>query len=216
LSNTLDSSLTISRLELLVKTQEAALDGETIVGRFAKIPLAIYKPARLCEEFANSLATPSQILRFTKKYAPLMNSAKPDGAFRFELSEWTIRHQMFRDVWRVLARTLGKEDPQKFEKYWPFPQGSRMTFSRTGIVFHQDRFFDLINLCFAGLPWQRIRFCPAEDCETPFFIATHLKQAYCGDQACVEWGKRKLKLEYWNRNKERFLAERRRNRRQEQ
>jgi hypothetical protein len=105
---------------------------------------------------------------------------------------------------------------ERNEKYWSFPKGSRLIFSRKGNAIQQERFFDLINLCFGGLPWERVRFCPADGCEKPFFVATHLKQTYCGDLVCVEWGKRKLKLEYWNKNKERFLAERKRNRRKEQ
>jgi hypothetical protein len=210
----LESKLTISHFELLAKTQEADLDGESIIGQFAKIPLVIHNLARACEEFANCPETPSQILRFTKKYGPLMNSAEPGGTFRFELCEWRTCQQFLRSGWRVLARTIRVRAPHEWnEKYWPFPKGSRLSFSREGNTLQLDRFFDLINLCFAALPWERIRFCPAEDCETPFFVATHLNQTYCGDRVCIEWGKRKLKREYWNRNKHRFLAERKRNRR---
>jgi hypothetical protein len=204
----LDTHLTISRFELLARTEEAALEGGGVVGRFSKTPLVITNVARICEEFANHPETDAGILRFTKKYAPLVNDAKPDGTFRFELYEWRAWRTTFRNNWKSVVEAPAEYD--RGEKTWSFPKGSRLIFSRRGNALEQRRLLGLINLCFGGLPWERIRICPAPGCERPFFIATHLKQTYCGDQLCVEWGKRKLKLEYWNRNKGRFLAQRRR------
>jgi hypothetical protein len=206
MSDLLDRNLTISRFDLLAGTGEAHLEGEMIVGRFAKTPLAITSAARFCEKFANSSETPTQILRFTKKYAPLTDYAKPDEPFRFELCEWRAVRGNFRKSWETVVKFYADSD--KDEKSWHIPKGSHLLFSSRGNALQLERFEDLINLCFGGLPWERVRICPAPGCEKPYFVADHLKQRYCGSKVCYEWGQRKLKLEYWNRNKGRFLAQR--------
>lgn len=206
----LDASLTISRFELLAGTAEVKLDGETISGTFSNSPLVISNAARVCEHFANFPETASHILRFTKKYAPICEEAEAGKKFHFDIHEWRAWRTTFRNSWKCVAELASAHDYQ--EKVWSFPKKSRLIFSKHGNALQVGRFLDLMNLSFGGLAWERVRVCPAPGCEKAFFVATHLKQTYCGDAVCVEWGKRKLKLEYWNRNKERFLAERKLNR----
>src|ERR1700704_5861672 len=111
----------ISRFQLLAGTEAATLDGELIVGRFGKTPLVIANAARLCEQFANLPERASEILQFTKKYAPLIEPAKIAGDFRFELCTWRAWRQTFRNDWRTVA-SLSPED--RSEKEWTFPPGS--------------------------------------------------------------------------------------------
>jgi hypothetical protein len=206
----LDSQITISRLESLVGTATAKLEREVIVGRFGESSLVIGNAARLAEEFANCPETPARILTFTTKYAPLLNPAKPEAAFRFELAEWRTCHQIFRNNWRSIAGADPEYD--RGEKAFAFPPGSHFIFSRRGNRLQFHRFGHLLTLVLGSLPWECVRFCPAPECKKPFFIATHLKQSLCGNRVCIKWASRKRKLEYWNRNKPQFLAKRKRNR----
>ena len=208
----LDTQLTISRFELLAKTGKARLNGEVIEGTFGDSPLIVRNTARICEEIANCPDSPEAILRFTLKYAPLETPTKSGEKFQFELCEWRAFRKTFRNNWQSVFTVIRGWD--RSAKMWSFPKGSRLIFSPTGNTLQQDRFLDLVNLCFGALPWERVRICPAPGCEKPYFVAAHLKQVYCGDRVCVAWGKRKLKLEYWNRNKERFMKERKLNRKE--
>ena len=204
----------ITRLEVLAGTSEASLDGEHIAGRFGDAPLVITNEGRLCETFANCSDSCAQILRFTKKYAPLV-TAMPGQGFRFCLQEWLFYRDRFRDEWKGIARTHSASSLKEIKAVFPaatmvvpnvfiFGRGSSLISSRDGIVLQQSNFLELIELCFHGLPWDRIRLCPAPECKKPFFIAAHLKQNYCGSTECVAWGDRKAKLSWWNRNKKRL------------
>jgi ribosomal protein S27AE len=88
----------------------------------------------------------------------------------------------------------------------------RLEFFKKGIVFKAEQFDTLIDVCFASIPVDRRRVCPAPGCTTPYFVAHHLKQIFCGKDECIQWGRRKLKREYWERNKARLLAKRKRER----
>ena len=189
----------ISRFQVLARTAEARLEGENIVGRFGTSPRVITNEARLCETFANYADTPAAIREFTRKYAPLLNPAKPETEFLFELSEWRTYHQIFRNNWRSIASADPEYD--RGEKLFTFPPGSHLVFSKGGNALQFDRFGHLLTLALGGLEWERIRFCPAPGCKRPFFVAAHLKQNYCGNDECVAWGDRKAKLSWWNQNR---------------
>jgi hypothetical protein len=204
----------ITRFEVLAGTAEASLDGETIVGRFGHAPLVITNEGRLCETFANCADTLAQVLRFTKKYAPLL-TAEPGERFRFPLREWLSYRNRFRDEWKGIARAYSSSSLRKIKAICPkvtmvvpnvftFGHGSSLISNRDGNVLQQSNFLELIDLCFHGLPWERIRMCPAPECKRPFFVAAHLKQNYCGNSECVAWGDRKAKLSWWNQNKRRL------------
>lgn len=203
------SVLTISRFQLPARTAEAAIEGDTIVGRFGKSPLVITNAVRLSEEFANLPDTPVHILRFTKKFAPLMHHAKPDDKFRFELSEWLGWRKAFRNSWTEVATPPPTE---RIVKEWLFPKGSRLLWSGQESALQQERFLQLINLCFGGLSLDRIRICPAAECKTPFFVAADRRDVSCGEQACIDWVIRRVKRTYWSKHGPRILAERKRKR----
>jgi len=92
----------------------------------------------------------------------------------------------------------------------PSDRGLSLALSRKGVGIRLDKLWPLIELCFFSLPLERLRFCPAESCPKPYFVATHLRQNYCGLKQCIRWGELKFKRDYWNRNKERFSAARKR------
>jgi hypothetical protein len=208
------SVLTISRFALPARTANAAIDGDVIVGRFGSAPLVIANAVRLAEEFANCPETPTRILKFTTKYAALLNPAKPEAEFRFELSDWRTYHRSFRNNWRSIAEAAPEYD--RGEKLFTFPQGSHLLFSKRGNALQLHRLGHLLTLVLGSLPWERIRICPAAECKAPFFMAADLRDVCCGDRACIAWVTRRVKRRYWSKHGPQILAERKRNREEQQ
>jgi hypothetical protein len=197
----------IKRFEHLAGTAEARLEGEKITGRFGVAPLLITNESRLCETFANSLETPAAILKFSKRYGPLVNVASPGGAFQFQLAEWRGRHQIFCDAWRSIARSYTNAELKRWgglsDTGFEFAHGSHLSFSKHDgeNTVTLDKLLDLIELCFYGQDWERLRVCGRPECTKKFFIAHHLKQSFCNDQECKDWGQRRDKLNWWNENR---------------
>jgi ribosomal protein S27AE len=194
----------------LAKTEEAHLEGQEVVGTFcASIPLVISDVVQICEDYANCSAKGSEIVRFTRRYGPVHVAANPGKSFRFPVEEWICWRKIFRDWWRQLAGLAGDPASRDAESKVGFHGHNLFVFSRKENSFETDTLNSLLALCFGAIPRERLRVCaPCGE----YFVAHHLKQAYCGKYKCKEWGERKLKLEYWERNKKRFLAERKRGR----
>lgn len=210
----LDAQLVISRFQLLAGTKEVRIEGDRLIGRFSHNPVVVRNFVRFCEAFANATHSDRDILNFTRKYAPVALSVypKPGAFFNYEVYEWTGAQVGFRNTWKEVATTTSSID--KGEKKIPLSQGSLLIFSSSGNTLQPERAIDLVDLAFGCLDLNRIRICPAPECRRRFFVATHLKQTYCGNTNCVEWGQRKLKREYWERNKEHYLEQRRLTRRE--
>ncbi|MGA2417140.1 MAG: hypothetical protein ABSF59_22015 [Candidatus Sulfotelmatobacter sp.] len=216
----LDIHPTIMGLETLVKTETAQLEGERVVGIFARSHrLVIVDVARTCEAFANCPESGAGILSFTRRYAPLRVIAAPGEPFDFALSEWRQSRKRFQWQWKQSTPTelqkhseLEGLDLKNLGRMVALEGGNFLRFSRRGVVLQAEQLSTLIDVCFAAIPVDRRRFCPAPGCKRPYFVAHHLKQTFCGNKECIDWGKRKLKLEYWERNKRRLLAERKQKR----
>ena len=217
----LDRHLTILQFQTLARVEEAHHEGAEIVGCFAKqTPLVIRDLVVLCEAFANCRPDEGEILRFTCRYSPLSVVAAPGEEFRFPVKEWVQLQERFRWSWEVSTpRELKKHkevetwDWKEVGNIVAFEGTNFLKFTRRGVVFQAEKLRTLIDVCFGAIPLERRRVCPAPDCKKRYFVAHHLKQTFCGNRDCIEWGKRKLKLEYWERNKKRLLADRKRKRR---
>ena len=204
----LDAQLEITKFQSLARTETAEIEGEWIVGRFEVKPLVIRKSSVLCEQLANCPDSPAEILKFTRKYAPLVNISMLDsdcarGEFRFALSEWRAWQTTFRNDWRSVVGSLSEWNEQ--EKVWSFPKGSRLFSSEGGNVLELENFLDLAKLCFGSLPWSQLRICPSPECVRPFFVAERSRETFCKSEACKAWNERQRKLACWNRNKDRYL-----------
>ena len=217
----LDATLAISRIESLAKTERAELNDGFIVGRLAASPLVIKSASRLCEELANSPDTPDAILQFTRKYAPIATEGAArcgEVDFKLDLEMWRFHQRMLRERWVGISNSFRQARSARLKlagSYsWTFPTGSVLHPSGQGAVIQVPGFLPVVDLCFALIPLERIRACPAPGCTKPYFVASHLKQTYCGRGPCIEWGARTRKLEYWNRNKGHYLAERQRKRKE--
>lgn len=223
MNKNLDSTLVISKFLTLARTGEARIEREQIVGRCSRESLELRHAKDICEDFANCGESPNDILRFTKNYGPLIGESRRGEAFRFDLSEWRKIHAAFRENWRDTFASnwqpLGSEKSLSPDAKCYVsrridlrraPWGRlELGFDWQGTGFLEtDSLLTLLNICFVAIPYERVRVCSSPNCKFPFFVAHHLKQTFCGTQRCIEWGQRKLKLEYWNRNKKQLLAKR--------
>jgi len=48
----------------------------------------------------------------------------------------------------------------------------------------------------------KLRYCPADGCQQPYFIANRKGQEYCGAPECVNYGQRKAKKKWWRENRQ--------------
>jgi hypothetical protein len=214
----LESKLTVHHLFTLARVRTAKLgapdvgERQQIEGTFSEGMLVITNRKKICEDFANWPSEVESILKFTRKYGPLDVDAKPGGFFRFTQLDWWVCQQNFRSLWKSMMPGVNFSAADLAEGETPFcchsDRGVTLYLSPRGTSIQLDKLWPLIELCFRSLPHERLRFCPAEFCPNPYFVATHLRQNYCGLEQCIRWGDLKAKRDYWNRNKERFSAAR--------
>jgi hypothetical protein len=203
----LDTHQAISCFETLAKASTAVVEGEEITGRFSEVStLVIVDAVQVCESFANCPGHPASIARFTARFGPLLSPRSADGRFKFRIDEWVTAQFFFRKTWEELSSMKSAGELTTVIR-----RPTQIVFSEKGNRLRVETFNDLLYLCLFTIPRERLRVCPATDCGK-CFVALHLKQAYCGRNTCLAWGKRKLKLEYWNRNKKELLAKRSRKR----
>jgi ribosomal protein S27AE len=213
----LDSKILIQPKCYLVKVTKASLDGDLVSGVFDNEPQRLKNPISLCESFLNCRSH-EDVLRFTKrygllfqKYGSLLQQASEIGAttknlsFSFSIDEWYERQYDLKALWGAKTESgwsyaVGKDlDSNPIdEEFWLSPKGTEFRFAN---LYRLIQFFVHI------LPAERQRVCSRPDCGK-FFYANHLKQTYCGSLECAHWGQLQSKKACWNRNKEKYLAQR--------
>jgi|SRR5215831_1701360 len=210
-SKALEAQLSISRFQLLARTDKAELDGEAIVGRYSAEPLVVTSAARLCERVANLHDSPVRILEFTLRYAPLVNTVSAGADFRLELRDWRDWRTRFRNHWDAIVKFSRHMDLQEKHPF-DFPRGSQLFFSKRGNTLQLDNLLHLIDLCFNTLSWAQLRICAAPDCPNPYFVTNRPKERFCNRLECKDWNDRRMKRESWNRNKDRWIAQQKKKR----
>ncbi len=187
--------------------------------------LARAKPKHLpnlLTEFLNWPSDEPDILRFTRRYGPLLEQDKGVDVYRtkpeadrivggpeetrpwsFGLEEWRLYQKHLRSEWnRIVEVGLGGSADIGFGK------GDRMKIERGGkkIVLEIATLFNFLQVAVLTTPPERMKNCrrpAAEGCDTPYFIAEHLRQEYCSD-VCAHWGQKQAKREWWKRRNERI------------
>jgi len=213
----LDSRIAIQPKCHLVKVTEARVDGDVVSGLFDNEPQRLSNPIAVCESFLNCHSG-KDVLRFTKRYGPLrldgsllLQQASEFGAntrdlsFTFSVDRWFEHQYDLRTLWGAKTESgwsyaVGKDLDS-------FPVDEEFRFSPKGNEFFFANLYRLIQFFIHILPAQRQRVCSRPECGK-FFYANHLKQTYCGSLECAHWGQLQSKKACWNRNKEKYLAQR--------
>lgn len=215
---TLDSKIRIQFKCHLVKVKDASHDGQVVTVIFDNEPQQVRNPISVCEAFLNC-RSPEDIVRFTKRYGPLslksgsmLEQAAEIGAplenlaVRFTIDEWYSKQYDLKTLWSVKTET-GWAYRVGEDRYSGEPIEERFVFSPKCSQFVFADLYRLIEFFIYMLPAERQRTCSRPDCGK-FFYANHLKQTYCGSLECAHWGQLKSKKACWNRNKEKYLAQR--------
>jgi hypothetical protein len=199
-----------------IKVESVRIDGDEVVGRWMQ-DLTDFNGPRgryLVEDFVNWPNEPADIERFTALYAPLdwrETPGVPDWAlpstgkeFRFKLDSWRQRQALFKRTWESLAgysfggagiRGLG-------------PDGVRVRGNQ--LIYQAATLESFLQMEIFTAPLKRFRICTRPGCETPYFIARHLKQQYCSAE-CAEWAQAEWKKQWWGKRGKARLEQRKRN-----
>jgi len=205
-------------ISALVLKVSAELRGEVIEG-FVSTTEGRYRPfPNLVEEFLNSPIDTGAILRFTKTYGPVpFRQHKPDhdrglfqglptwrlwpepeedSKFNFTLDEWRESQRLLQWAWKARA---GRKGQAASLGLW---HEDELRFHRTAdrIELRICNIARYLDVCLHALPAERMKQCKRsvqEGCPTPYFVATHLRQDYCGVD-CAAWAQRAVKRKWWN------------------
>jgi hypothetical protein len=218
----LDTRLTISRFLTLAKPGQARLVAEEVRGKIAKGYVIVDNPSLMAERFANWPNTPSGVLKFTQKFGPLLSTSIVKGEFVIELKKWYGWHRLFRDTWNMTTpaklptlESMGISDIGELGRSVRLGEQSFLTFNSGSAELLVKDMWTLLDVCLATIPMERLRICKAPECQNPYFVAHHMKQTLCNAVVCKRWNINRLKLEYWDREKDTILSERQRKRKEE-
>lgn len=183
----------LRQVELLtpIGTVAVHIEGDEVVGRWKPNPEEFSGPKRglLVEDFVNWGNTPTDIVRFTERYAPVSDAdlGTESGEFHFGIRSWLGIQQTFQTMWEL--RT-GRRPSNTFRG----EDVTIMVADRRVSLRGSLRFFLLMELVLA--PSERLRKCKRTDCRNPYFVATHLKQTYCSTE-CAKSAQAKWKTRWW-------------------
>jgi hypothetical protein len=186
----------------LAGVSSAELRGSEIVGTQQSPLPEVRGPenAVLCAEFANWPNDAEGVLRFTQRYGALRAPLIPGAKFSFQISDWQKDQALIRSSWemtRYIAQKFG------LLKYGNFRQaavrieeGEEFIIRERGLEYRTGSLFRLLWMELISIPIVRLRKCLQLDCQTPFFVATHLGQKYCSKQ-CAHRAQREWKRDWW-------------------
>jgi hypothetical protein len=198
-----------------VGVKDARIEGAEIAGLWANTTELIGRPGRtLVEDFLNWAQDPKSILRFTATYAPLLWSTPQvglpceDKEFRFSIEDWHRFQAQLQDIWRAIC-----DSEIKSAAYRGCFSGTDGIEVQSGkLVFRASNLLWFMVMEILTTPLERLRFCKRPGCSSPYFVAHHLKQAYCSP-SCAEWAQKLVKKRWWDQSGESWLANRARQKR---
>jgi hypothetical protein len=184
-----------------IGTEGVRLEGTHVLGRWQQ-KLSNFdglKNRLLVEDFVNWSNTPEEIVRFVRMWGPLGDDAREGKDFRFSVQGWRGTQQRFRQMWEArsgkanLSTTLGGELPYQ------------LNFSSEGLRIWSQTLEGYLRLELFTAPAERFRKCKRPGCETPYFIARHLRQTYCSE-GCAKWAQSQWKEKWWDERGSDWLA----------
>src|SRR5262245_1489817 len=206
---------------LVVPTWGVELDGESVRGhcrrdideiRYRRMPT-------LVTDFLNWPDDQGAILKFTKKYGPMVVHQRepskgtgflshkglptwqlwPGESWQFSVQEWRNLQVVLRAEWE--SRVGQREEAHRVWLWYEDMLQFHKTADRISLQIATPLRFLRISL--NALPTERMKKCrrPTEEgCPTPYFVATHLRQEYCSIE-CAAWAQKATKREWWKQRR---------------
>ena len=118
--------------------------------------------------------------------------------FRFQLESWRNIQRGFRQFWEGVAT---KSQSMSFVHHtW-----RDAIIMRDGkLVYFAGNLESFFLMEFLSAPLDRLRTCRRPECETPYFVARHLRQQYCSP-GCAEWAQAQAKKQWWSSEGKQWL-----------
>lgn len=184
----------------LAGVEKAELIEDEIIGRFADNlrPFLERKGHRLFEEYANWPNDSQGMLRFTMRYGPMEESARPSRDFRFPLRRWQWWQSSFRENWEFLMPHPNVHASTGFfagtagDRGWDYDP-------KEGLRYRVANLWEYLRLSLMACPKERLKKCARPECQHPYFVARHLKQNYCSEQ-CGRWAQQQWKKRWWHKH----------------
>jgi hypothetical protein len=169
------------------------------------LPLFSIDNFELLEEFANEAPEPRRIVKFTKKYGPLMLRSEAGQEFEFSIVEWQRYQAQFREAWERDLPRAGKYFTGRqlmFYADFPVEEGELWEFVGGRPSFQTSTLYRLLLLELASVSWDDRRKCKRDGCQNPYYISGDRKRRYCSEECNHEAGKAaKRKWERKNRHR---------------
>jgi len=186
------NSLQPIRFCALVGTEAEIDDRRVIIGKW-KSPPKVFSGSRghlLIEDFLNWRSDDASVLRFIRRYGPLYLSPTSDESFAVNIVHWSAWKRSVRRLWEGLM-----EDPHSFELEETM-NNAVLSYVNRRFEFRPDWLITFMELELASCDRKRLRKCAAPDCDSPYFVARHLRQKYCSDK-CAQWAQKTWKKKWW-------------------
>jgi hypothetical protein len=212
-------SLQRTAFSVLAGVEAVVLNQEEISGRFGHLLRSFFRSKRgqMSEEFANCRSDGSGVLRFTRRFGPLEDEPRAGRSFRFRLDKWRNNQEGFRLLWAIVqtgesSDAWGKMTDGGFKSVFQLERDGGWilkvndpeiwSYNGTALAYQASSLFRFLIFDLLSCPRERLRQCPRQACQTPFFVARHPKQNYCSD-VCAAEGRAKWKRQWWaNHGKE--------------
>ena len=203
----LDTKFLILPTCSLTRVKDAYVDGDYIAGILGKEPWTPTNPVRLCEQFLNC-ETVEGILRFTRHYGPVnenysgqLPKPQPGESFRFRIESWLAHQYDCKTLWGSPPNVIGNFDDIRTGDHFLIEQRETIQFQFSDVL-RLIKFFMLV------IPRDKQRACKNPECRK-FFFAEKRSDIYCGAKACRRFRDLKNKKDCWQRNRSKYLANRR-------
>jgi len=157
----------------------------------------------LTEQFLNCPTDPTSILRFTEKFGPLHDRFGGGERFEFSVADWRRDQSRLKGTWWLFSAKGGPPADATAIQVHP---GEEFVIEAGALTYHCANLLSYMGLEIAFCPPDRLRSCERSGCNQHFVVAD-LKQKYCSE-TCAGLQRKQSKLEYWNRNKKRYLKAR--------
>jgi hypothetical protein len=191
-----------------IGTENVRIEEGRVKGRWS-LKLSVFSGfnnRRLIEDFANWSDTPEEIVRFTRMYGPLDSDAVEGNDFEFSVAGWRGTQQRFRLMWESRS---GKTNLSTTFGGLELPYD--VNFRAGKLTFFAKRLEGFLLLELITASAEHLRKCERPGCETPYFVARHLKQVYCSPR-CAAWAQSQWKEKWWKDRGSNWLAERKKRR----
>jgi len=155
------------------------------------------RPWQLVAAFANWSTDDREIVRFVRRFGPLIIPHGKRGAtFSVRLDEWRANQRAFRRNWKRWSNSeeWGRWHPVTIFK----PDEETIEHAGEGVTLGFRTLGRYLTFVLHVLPRERLKSCDRPDCPHPYFIAQHRNERYCSEE-CANWGDRQVKLRWWKR-----------------